>query len=99
MKPPIASISARPLGRAALGRLVEAAKAHGIEILPVSYRVLLGREPDGAGPASYVSQPEAGKMGRTDVRRSIVGSDELRSRHAPLFAIAGMAPAGSVALD
>jgi hypothetical protein len=76
-----------------------AAHMGGADFVSLLYRVLLDREPDGAGLASYVSQLEAGTTSRTDVRRSIIGSDELRSWHPLLFATAGIAPAGPVAPD
>jgi hypothetical protein len=54
------------------------------------YRILLDREPDGAGLASYTSALAAGTMRREDVVRSIIGSDELRARHPLLFPTAGL---------
>ena len=55
------------------------------------YRLLLGREPDGAGLASYTSALAAGAMRRAEVLASIVGSAELRTRHPLLFPTASLA--------
>jgi hypothetical protein len=55
------------------------------------YRLLLGREPDGAGLASYTSALAAGAMRREDLQRSIIGSSELRTRHPVLFPTASLA--------
>jgi hypothetical protein len=55
------------------------------------YRLLLGREPDGAGLASYGSALAAGTMRRADVLASILASAELRTRHPLLFPTAGFA--------
>jgi hypothetical protein len=55
------------------------------------YRILLGREPDGAGLASYTAALATGGMRRADVLRSIIGSAELRTRHPLLFPTASLA--------
>jgi hypothetical protein len=55
------------------------------------YRLLLGREPDGAGLASYTSALAAGAIRRADVLASLVGSAELRTRHPLLFPTASLA--------
>jgi hypothetical protein len=55
------------------------------------YRILLGREPDGAGLASYASALASGRMRRADVLRSIISSAELRTRHPMLFPTASLA--------
>src|SRR5262249_26833336 len=55
------------------------------------YRLLLGREPDGAGLASYTSALAAGRMLRAEVLASIIGSTELRTRHPLLFPTASLA--------
>jgi hypothetical protein len=55
------------------------------------YRLLLGREPDGAGLASYTSALAAGPMRRADVLASLIGSAELRTRHPLLFPTASLA--------
>ncbi|MFZ1105892.1 MAG: DUF4214 domain-containing protein, partial [Hyphomicrobiaceae bacterium] len=55
------------------------------------YRTLLGREPDGAGLASYTSALGAGAIRRADVLASLVGSAELRIRHPLLFPTASLA--------
>ena len=55
------------------------------------YRLLLGREPDGEGLASYTAALASGSMRRADVLRGILGSDELRNRHPLLSPTASLA--------
>jgi hypothetical protein len=82
---------------AALLQSDEAAARHRVSITADAdyvrwlYRTLLGRDPDGAGLASYTSALAAGTMRRADVLASIVGSAELRTRHPLLFPTASLA--------
>jgi len=56
------------------------------EFARLLYRLLLGREADAAGLASYVTQLESGSMSRVDAQRSIIHSGEFRARHPLLLA-------------
>jgi hypothetical protein len=82
---------------AALLHSVELGARHGVSTMSDTdyvrwlYRLLLGREPDGAGLASYTSALTVGAMRRADVLASIVGSAELRARHPLLFPAASLA--------
>jgi Domain of unknown function (DUF4214)/Glycosyl hydrolase catalytic core len=49
------------------------------------YRVLLDRDPDGPGLASYASGLQSSALSRQKVIESILASDEFRSKHEALF--------------
>ena len=49
------------------------------------YRLLLGRDPDGAGLNSYVSQLATGAMSRSKLYEAILYSDEFRSKQEALY--------------
>lgn len=59
------------------------------------YRVVLDREPDAAGLASYTSALTTGAMRRADVQRSLFGSGEFRIRHPLLVPAASLAAASA----
>jgi len=50
------------------------------------HRVLLDREPDRGNRTALVDQLEGGKVGRVDIVKGILASDEFRSKHPILFA-------------
>jgi hypothetical protein len=74
-----------------LGAQHQVSRMSDADYVRLIYRILLGREPDGAGLASYMSALAADTMRRADIVRSIIGSDELRTRHPLLFPTAGLA--------
>lgn len=49
------------------------------------YGLLLDREPDGGGLTAYVDELDGRNESRADIAKSIVASDEFRSKHAILF--------------
>lgn len=53
--------------------------------LGLIYQLLLGRNVDGYGYATYIKQLNAGSMSRVDLAVGITGSSEFRSKHAMLF--------------
>jgi hypothetical protein len=55
------------------------------EFITLTYRLMLGREPDGAGLADYLAQLDAGSMSRAALQDAIIGSSEFRVRHPALF--------------
>jgi len=55
------------------------------QFVALMYRLLLDRDPDQGGLASYVAQLENGSATRPDVNRGIIDSDEFRSKHPILF--------------
>jgi hypothetical protein len=69
----------------------EFAKRYGViglndrEYVSFLYRLLLNREPDGAGLGSYASQLKSGAMNRASVAAAFVHSGEFNERHPILF--------------
>lgn len=45
------------------------------------YRLLLGRDPDGAGFFSYMAQLQSGSLSRAALLTALIGSDEFALRH------------------
>jgi hypothetical protein len=62
-----------------------------VDYVRLIYRILLDREPDGAGLAGYTSALAAGTMRRADLLRSIVVSAEFRALHPLLTPTASLA--------
>jgi hypothetical protein len=88
---PVADVLAALLLSDELAAKHEIARMSEADYVRLLYRLLLGREPDGAGLASYTAALAAGTMRRADVLRGIVGSAELRTRHPLLFPTASLA--------
>ncbi len=55
------------------------------DFVTLTYRLLLGRDPDGAGFENYVSKLSAGELSRPRIYEDILVSDEFHTRHAALF--------------
>lgn len=55
------------------------------EFITLTYQLMLGRDPDGAGLAGYLALLDAGSINRADLAESIAGSSEFLSRHPALF--------------
>jgi hypothetical protein len=49
------------------------------------YRLLLQRDPDGAGMKSYVENLDKGTLSRSGMWDAMIASDEFRNRHPALF--------------
>jgi hypothetical protein len=63
------------------------------DFLVLMYRLLVGRDPDRAGLASYLAQLDAGSLSRTGVQRGIILSNEFRTKHRILSEVPPAAPA------
>jgi hypothetical protein len=55
------------------------------EFVTLTFRLMLGREPDGQGLADYSSQLREGKLARAALIGALAGSDEFKTRHPLLF--------------
>jgi hypothetical protein len=60
--------------------------SHG-DYVTLLHRLLINRDPDGQGRANYIRQLEAHSLGRRDVAKAIIGSDEFRTNHPILSAV------------
>lgn len=70
-----------------------------VSFVTLTYRLLLQRDPDGAGLTSYVERLDKGELSRNRLSEAIIASDEFRNRHSALFvAIAAIDPAMGVPL-
>ena len=49
------------------------------------YRLLLDRDPDAQGHADYLGALDKGELGRPNLVKALIHSEEFRSHHAALF--------------
>lgn len=62
-----------------------------VSFVALLYRLLLQREPDGAGLKSYVERFDKGELSRIGLAEALIESDEFRNRHPALFVAAAAA--------
>ena len=55
------------------------------QYIALLYRLLVEREPDGAGRATFLRQLESGTLDRADIGRVMMSSDEFRAKHPIIF--------------